>query len=163
MAAYSPRIIGATVGGLAMSVSLFASERSFLETILPPSQPLATIVRGLESTITSTEAGVTDKPAVLPSNPPAPTSSTAIQSCAIRGVVDTLEEKRVRATLSYGGRENPYVFDLPEMEAAGADYPGALFEIRVGPTLDYEIVHLMAEEEAARAAAPLPDLSFLDD
>lgn len=74
-----------------------------------------------------------------------------------------VEENQVRATLSYAGRQNPFVFGLHEMHAAGVDYPGALFEIRVAPTLDYEIIHLTEQEEAARRAAPSPDLSFLDD
>lgn len=88
--------------------------------------------------------------------------SEATAQLRVRGVVDDLDGELARVTLMYADRENPFVFDLNELEAAGADYAGALFEVVIGPSLEYNIVHLAAEEEAARKAAPPLDLSFLD-
>jgi len=87
-------------------------------------------------------------------------STTPVPS--VRGVVDEIEGGHARVNLSYSGRDNPFLFDLHELEAAGAAYPGALFEVVVGPAFQYKIVHLEEEEEAARRAALPPDLSFLD-
>jgi hypothetical protein len=144
-------------------VSPFVSEAgSFIATPVPP-LPDVGFLTGSESQDASTEIPASTKQQTLTvEHPTTNVATSAARSCAVRGVVDDIEGNQVKATLFYGGRENPFLFDLLEINAAGAGYPGAIFEILVGSALDYKIVHLEAEEEAARKAALPPDLSFLD-
>jgi hypothetical protein len=164
MAAYSPGASGDTWQRVSPSpVSPYVSEAgSFIATPLPP-LPAVNLLTDFESQLASTEIPASTKQQALSVEHPATgVATSAARSFSVRGVVDNIEGNQVSATLFYGGRENPFLFDLLEINAAGAGYPGAIFEILVGSALDYKIVHLGAEEEAAREAAPPPDLSFLD-
>lgn len=90
-------------------------------------------------------------------------STSAAAQHTVKGVVDDLEGSHARVTLFYGGRENRFLLDAHDLEAAGVAYPGALFQIVIENNFAYRIVHSAEEEEAARKKAPRPDLSFLDE
>jgi hypothetical protein len=82
-----------------------------------------------------------------------------------RGVVDQAEGSTSHVTLSYGGRDNAFLFPTSLLESAGANYAGALFEIVLKKEIglhSYDIVHLTEEEDRARAENSHLDLSFLD-
>lgn len=82
------------------------------------------------------------------------------------GVVDRIDPASSNVTLFYGGRENAFLLPTELLKGAGADHVGALFEI-VMKTEDgfhsYEVIHKADEERNVRAAAPAPNLAFLDD
>jgi hypothetical protein len=82
-----------------------------------------------------------------------------------RGVVDQAEGSTSHVTLSYAGRDNAFLLPTKLLESAGASYAGALFEIvlkKEAGVHTYDIVHLIEEENRARAESPPLDLSFLD-
>jgi hypothetical protein len=81
----------------------------------------------------------------------------------VEGVVDDVEGDDALVRLYYGGRENSFVFSASELKDVGAGYPGAVFGISVKPDYSYAIVHLQEREQAIRAEAPAPDLSFLEE
>jgi hypothetical protein len=82
-----------------------------------------------------------------------------------KGVVDQVAPSSCHVTLFYGDRENKFLFPTSLLEASGASYPGALFNIvlkKENGFQTYDIVHLIDEETKARQEAPPVDLSFLN-
>jgi hypothetical protein len=98
------------------------------------------------------------------SEPVAQQSELPIQR--VRGVVDRVEGTLSHVTLLYDDRENQFSFPTSELQAAGAAYVGALFDLTVGRERDYishTLVHAEEEENEARQKLGSIDLSFLDE
>jgi hypothetical protein len=113
--------------------------------------------------LTSTEKSADSEVISLPISRTEPVNTVQQQLELVEGVVDDIEGDDARVRLYYAGRENNFVFSVTELEAVGAGYPGAVFGVSVGTDHSYAIVHLAEREQAIRAQAPPPDLSFLEE
>lgn len=90
-------------------------------------------------------------------------SQSSLVEYSVNGVVEDIEGSYASVILLYGGRENQFLFEVDDLQRAGAAYPGALIKISVGSDFGYKLVHSAEQEAVARNEAPPPDLSFLDE